>query len=273
MNTPLEDIALSLRRIADSLAQAVALPHAATLASGRCWRWQQTPLGGRLHPSPAPLAQALLGVDSHRAAVLANTTAFLMGQPANHVLLTGARGCGKSSLLRSIFAQCLPQGLTLIDTDTLGLTCLPLLLPALYDCPAKVILLCDDLSFTDGDTLFRQTKNTLDAVMTTAGVLVYATSNRRHLIKDQFNDNNDVQPQETQDEKIALADRFGLWLHFYAPDQDNYLAMVQHHLTGRGIDVTDDLQRDALRFADYRGGRSGRVAYQFAASCSPDTAF
>lgn len=274
----LAEIAATLARIEAQLAQHFALPTAAALDEGVCWRWQANAFAAHLTPLLLPPQGALaelLGLDEHIAAVEKNTRQFLSGRAANHVLLTGARGCGKSTLIRGVFAKLHRRGLRLIETDAAGMACLPLLQPLLAGRAERFILYCDDLSFQESDQLFSRIKSAMDGALTSTGgnLLVYATSNRRNLIAEKFSDNlpplqeDDIQPQETIDEKTALTDRFGLWLSFYAPQAEEYDALVKHWLKHFGIRASAALLREGRNFADQRGSRNGRVARQFAVSC------
>ena len=270
----LAKIAAALARIEAQLAPHFAPPDARALDRGACWRWQTTAYGAQLLPLPLPQEAALddlVGLDEHIAAVEKNTRQFLGGRAANHVLLTGARGCGKSTLIRGVFEKYRRKGLRLIETDAAGIARLPLLQPLLAARKEKYILYCDDLSFQESDQLFSRIKSAVDGALTSTGgnLLLYATSNRRNLIAEKFSDNlpplaaDDIQPQETIDEKTALTDRFGLWLHFYPPDAEEYEAMVKHWLKRFGVRATAAVLQDAVNFADQRGSRNGRVARQF----------
>ena len=235
--------------------------------------------GARLLPlaatAVAPLS-SLVGLGEQIKAVEQNTRLFMRGREANHVLLTGARGCGKSSLVRGVFAKYRKRGLRLIETDAAGLAVLSLLQPLLAARTERFILYCDDFSFNDNDHLFRRLKSAIEGALSAAGgnLLIYATSNRRNIIADKYSDNmtlldeDDIQPLETVDDKIALADRFGLWVPFLAPSQDEYDDIVRHWLERMDVKSTAALTMEARRFADFRGSRNGRIARQFAVSAA-----
>lgn len=233
-------------------------------------------MGGRLSPLSSPLVQPLsqlVGLREQIKPIEQNTRLFLDGCEANHALLTGARGCGKSSVVRGIFGKYRRRGLRLIETDAAGLAALPLLQPLLSSRAEKYVLYCDDFSFNDDDQIFRRLKSAIDGALSAPGgnVVIYATSNRRNIIAEKYADNlspitddGDIQPLETVDDKIALADRFGLWVPFAPPSQDEYDAIVRHWLKRMGVALTPALVLEARHFADFRGSRNGRIARQFA---------
>lgn len=283
-----------LERIADSLEYLTALlspVNAGALdGDGDCWRWQATPFGGRLSALPRPegredlIGEDLIGLDDETAQLTGNTKQFLRGQPANHALLTGARGCGKSSLIRNLCAAYAGKGLRWIETDTAGLAALAHLAPALAARDEKYILFCDDLSFPDSASpLFNPLKSAIEGALAqnNRNFLIYATSNRRHLVSETFADNlaplgdsGEINPMETTDEKIALSDRFGLWIPFYEPGQDEYDALVRHYLKKFGIRVTRARVLGARQYADTRGARNGRTARNYAtAAITPNANF
>jgi predicted AAA+ superfamily ATPase len=218
----------------------------------------------------------LLGVDAQREAILRNTAQFVRGLPANNVLLTGARGTGKSSLVRSCLARYGEQGLRLIEVDKSDLVDLPLIADRIAARPERFIVFCDDLSFEPADASYKALKAALDGSIAAgaANLLIYATSNRRHLMPESMQENleahhdagGDLHPGETAEEKISLSERFGVWLSFYSFRQDDYLAIVAHWLARYGLDAAAvaAARGDALQFALQRGSRSGRVAAQFA---------
>ena len=277
-NQSLAAIVAALTRIEQRLAHYFPLTDAACLEQGVCWRWQANAAGGELLALSPPAKETLsrlVGLDDQIAAVDKNTRHFLAGKPANHVLLTGGRGCGKSTVIRGIFGKYQHRGLRLIETDAAGLAQLARLQPLLAARREKYILYCDDLSFGESSQLVNRIKNAVEGALTSPAdnLLIYATSNRRNLFVETFSDslpsftnNDEVQPLETIDEKIALADRFGLWLSFYAPDSEQYREIATHWLRHFGIKPTAAVLTEAQNFADQRGSRNGRIAYQFAVS-------
>ena len=218
----------------------------------------------------------LLGVDVQKDAILRNTEQFVRGLPANHVLLTGARGTGKSSLVRACLAEFAGRGLRLIEVDKADLVDLPAIAALVAPRPERFIAFCDDLSFEMGDASYKALKAALDGSIAAgaSNLLVYATSNRRHLMPESMEENlagtydaqGDLHPAETVEEKISLSERFGLWLSFRPFRQDDYLEIVAHWLRHFGLAAPDieAARGEALRFALQRGSRSGRVALQFA---------
>jgi uncharacterized protein len=205
-----------------------------------------------------------------------NTLQFVEGKPANNVLLTGARGTGKSSLIKACLTEYAPLGLRLIEVDKADLTDLPDIVDVVSARPEKFIVFCDDLSFEDGEPGYKALKSILDGSIaaTTPNVLIYATSNRRHLLPEYMKENlsythtddGEVHPGEVIEEKISLSERFGLWVSFYPFTQDEYLAIVAQWLSS--FDVAPAAiaaaRPESLVWALERGSRSGRVAWQFA---------
>jgi len=215
-------------------------------------------------------------IDQQKEKIQRNTLQFVRGQLANNVLLTGARGTGKSSLIRACLNEYAPLGLRLIEVDKADLTDLPDIVDLVSARPEKFIVFCDDLSFEDGEPGYKALKSILDGSVaaTTPNVLIYATSNRRHLLPEHMKDNlsyshsddGEVHPGEVVEEKISLSERFGLWVSFYSFNQDEYLAIVAQWLSSFGVSGADieAARPQALVWALERGARSGRVAYQFA---------
>ena len=205
-----------------------------------------------------------------------NTRQFVAGKPANNVLLTGARGTGKSSLIKACLNQFAKDGLRLIEVDKADLAELPDIVDLVAGRPERFIIFCDDLSFEEGESGYKALKVALDGSISAQSdnVLIYATSNRRHLLPERMSDNmsykhdenGDLHPGETVEEKISLSERFGLWLTFYPFKQDDYLTIVGHWLSSLGCSEAqiEAARGDALRWALQRGSRSGRVAWQFA---------
>jgi hypothetical protein len=215
-------------------------------------------------------------IDGQKDKIQRNTLQFVKGLPANNVLLTGARGTGKSSLVKACLHEYASQGLRLIEVDKGDLVDLPDIVDVVADRPERFIVFCDDLSFEDGEAGYKALKSVLDGSVSAAGdnVLIYATSNRRHLLPEYMKENlsythtpdGEVHPGEVVEEKISLSERFGLWVSFYPFSQDEYLAIVRQWLSSFGVPAADiDAARpQALVWALERGSRSGRVAYQFA---------
>ena len=225
----------------------------------------------------APIAFSdLREVDPQKERIQRNTEQFVSGRPANNVLLTGARGTGKSSLVKACLNAYASQGLRLIEVDKHDLVDLPDIVDVVSGRPEKFIVYCDDLSFDEGEPGYKALKSILDGsiAQTTANVLIYATSNRRHLLPEYMKENpsykhtedGEVHPGEVVEEKISLSDRFGLWVSFYPFSQDEYLAIVNQWLASFGIPsaAQASARAEALVWALERGSRSGRVAYQFA---------
>jgi len=205
-----------------------------------------------------------------------NTLQFVQGLPANNVLLTGARGTGKSSLVKACLNEYASEGLRLIEVDKADLVDLPDIVDVVADRPERFVVFCDDLSFEDGEPGYKALKSILDGSVSAAGqnVLIYATSNRRHLLPEYMKENlsythtadGEVHPGEVVEEKISLSERFGLWVSFYPFSQDEYLTIVAQWLSSFGVSVEaiESARPAALVWALERGSRSGRVAYQFA---------
>ena len=201
---------------------------------------------------------------------------FVNNLPANNVLLTGARGTGKSSLIKACLNEYAPRGLRLIEVDKTDLVDLPDIIELVSDRPEKFMVFCDDLSFEDGEPGYKALKSILDGSVAAAtpNVLIYATSNRRHLLPEYMKENlsythtedGEVHPGEVIEEKISLSERFGLWVSFYPFSQDEYLTIVAQWLTALGLPASqvDAARPEALVWALERGSRSGRIAYQFA---------
>jgi hypothetical protein len=220
--------------------------------------------------------QDLKEIDQQKEKIQRNTEQFVSGLPANNVLLTGARGTGKSSLIKACLNNYAPRGLRLIEVDKDDLVDLPDIIEVVAARAEKFIVYCDDLSFEDGEPGYKALKSILDGTVaaSTANVLIYATSNRRHLLPEYMKENltythtddGEVHPGEGVEEKISLSERFGLWVSFYPFSQDEYLAITAQWLSSFGVSTTaiDAAKPEALVWALERGSRSGRVAYQFA---------
>ncbi len=215
-------------------------------------------------------------VDAQREKLVRNTEQFVAKKPANNVLLTGARGTGKSSLIKACLNAFASRGLRLIEIDKTDLMDLPELVELLVQRPERFVLYCDDLSFEDGDAGYKALKSALDGSIAQASenVLIYATSNRRHLLPEHMSDNlratytddGEMHPGEVVEEKISLSERFGVWISFYPFSQTEYLAIVSQWLVHFGVpaQAMAAARTQSLVWALERGSRSGRVAYQFA---------
>jgi predicted AAA+ superfamily ATPase len=215
----------------------------------------------------------LRGIDRQIERVEQNTQQFLQGLPANNVLLTGARGTGKSSIVKGLLNKYAKQGLRLIEVEKNDLVDLPQIVDQVAPRPERFLLFCDDLSFHGAEDGYIALKVALDGSVSTASenLLIYATSNRRHLMPEYMTENletryvgDEIHPGETVEEKISLSERFGLWVTFYPFDQDEYLDIVQHWLKTLGAKWSDAAREEALQWSLQRGSRSGRVAFQFA---------
>ena len=266
-----------IARIESVLPQPLSAPD---WNAAMAWRYRKRSSGhGVLEPVrhvAAMQLSELKEIDGQKEKIERNTRQFVEGRTANNVLLTGARGTGKSSLIKACLRAYAPQGLRLIEVDKADLTDLPDLIDVVSDRPEKFIVFCDDLSFDEGEPGYKALKSILDGSIAAAtpNVLVYATSNRRHLLPEYLKDNlsythtddGEVHPGEVIEEKISLSERFGLWVSFYPFSQDEYLAIVAQWLASLGVDAAAmaAARPQALVWALERGSRSGRVAYQFA---------
>jgi uncharacterized protein len=215
----------------------------------------------------------LRGIDRQIEKVEQNTRQFLDGKPANNVLLTGARGTGKSSIVKGLLNKYAGQGLRLIEVEKNDLVDLPHIVDQVAPRAERFLLFCDDLSFHGAEDGYIALKVALDGSISTTSenLLIYATSNRRHLMPEYMNENletryvgDEIHPGETVEEKISLSERFGLWVTFYPFDQDEYLDIVAHWLKSFGVSPNENSNQEALQWALQRGSRSGRVGYQFA---------
>lgn len=248
----------------------------ATNWQATAWRWVKHGASGHLHAVSQPHAVELDNIrfiDAQKQEVVRNTQQLLKGLPANHVLLTGARGTGKSSLIKALLKAFADDGLRLIEIEKQDLVDLPYISALIRTRPEKFILFCDDLTFEAHDASYKALKVILDGTLEHAApnILVYATSNRKNLMPEFMADNlpskdwsGEIRPNDTIEEKTALAERFGLWLSFYSFDQAEYLAIAAHWLSTFGVSFDEAAQQAALSFYHTRGARSGRVAYQFA---------
>jgi predicted AAA+ superfamily ATPase len=273
----LERAVLMLERLERVLPQPLSQPD---WNEAIAWRYRKRASGhgvleGVRHVSDMSL-QDLQEIDGQKEKLQQNTLQFVQGLPANNVLLTGSRGTGKSSLIKACLNAYAAQGLRLIEVDKEDLTDLPDIVDVVAGRPEKFIIFCDDLSFEDGEGGYKALKSILDGSVaaSTPNVLIYATSNRRHLLPEHMKDNltythtedGEVHPGEVIEEKISLSERFGLWISFYPFSQDEYLTIVSQWLKSLGASdaVIQSAGPEALVWALERGSRSGRVAYQFA---------
>ena len=266
-----------INRIEAVLPQPLSAPD---WSKSIAWRYRKRSSGhGTLEPVRHVAAMALddlKEIDVQKEKIARNTRQFVEGKPANNVLLTGARGTGKSSLIRACLQTYAPQGLRLIEVDKAELTDLPDIVDVVSGRPEKFIVFSDDLSFDEGEPGYKALKSILDGSISgsAANVLIYATSNRRHLLPEYMKENltythtddGEVHPGEVIEEKISLSERFGLWVRFYPFSQNEYLTIVAQWLSSFGVsrEAIEAARADALVWALERGSRSGRVAYQFA---------
>jgi predicted AAA+ superfamily ATPase len=246
------------------------------------YRWRKAGGRGHLQPVAHPhkiRLSDLRGVDRQKHLIEQNTRQFVNGLPANNVLLTGARGTGKSSLVKAVLNKFHRQGLRLIEVDKHDLIDLPDIVDQISGRKERFIIFCDDLSFEAAEAGYKALKVVLDGSIaaTSENVLIYATSNRRHLMPEYMQENleykhvgEEIHPGETAEEKISLSERFGLWVSFYPFDQDDYLGIVEHWLAELGCSPREiaATHEEALQWALSRGSRSGRVAWQFARDVS-----
>jgi len=274
----------SLIARAESLVHRLeaVLPHPLTApdwAASPAFRYRKRAGSGLLEPvkhvATIRLHQ-LREVEPQKERLLRNTAQFMAGHGANNVLLTGARGTGKSSLIKACLNEFAPQGLRLIEVDKADLVDLIDIVDLIAERPERFIVFCDDLSFDEGEPGYKALKSILDGSVAQASdnVLIYATSNRRHLLPEYMKENlsythtedGEVHPGEVVEEKIALSERFGLWVSFYPFSQDEYLAIVAEWLRSFAVDAEAiaAARQEALVWALERGSRSGRVAFQFA---------
>ncbi|MBS7348792.1 MAG: ATP-binding protein [Comamonas sp.] len=267
-----------IQRMESTLPQPLQAP--LNWHSAIAWRYRKRTNGSSVlepvrHIGSMDL-EDLHNIDGQKEKILRNTEQFVQGKPANNVLLTGARGTGKSSLIRACLHAFAPQGLRLIEVDKADLIDLPDIVEVVAARPEKFLIYCDDLSFEEGEAGYKALKSILDGSVSAAtpNVLVYATSNRRHLLPERMSENlqtsqgqdGEIHPGEAVEEKISLSERFGLWVSFYPFSQEEYLRVVAQWLASLGLDEAQiaAAQPQALVWALERGSRSGRVAQHFA---------
>ena len=261
--------------ILEQVHQVLPEPKQVPDFSAPAFKWQDKQLKALYAPKIIEL-EDLKGIQRQKAKLLQNTEQFLNGYPANDVLLTGSRGTGKSSIVRSLLSKYVDQGLRLIEIERDDLSDLPEIQKLIQDRAEKFIVYCDDLAFNAEDENYRSLKSVLDGSLQSGAnnFIIYATSNRRHLLPEFMHENmpvkrvdvpqyTELHPQEAIEEKISLSDRFGMWLSFYPMDQNLYLEIVEHYLAKENIPFTDVVRTESLRWCQARGQRSGRAAYQF----------
>ena len=270
-NNILEALSTVLQQLQQSLPEVKQAPDFSAIA----FKWENGELKA-IHQLKRIELNDLKGIERQKEKVLQNTEQFLNGLPANDVLLTGSRGTGKSSIVRALLTEYAEQGLRLIEIERDDLSELPEIQKLIAERPEKFIVYCDDLAFNAEDENYRSLKSVVDGSLQSGSCnfIIYATSNRRHLLPEFMHENTPVtrvdvtqytelHPQEAIEEKISLSDRFGLWLSFYPMDQNLYLDIVQHYLAKAQIVMDDMVRAEALRWCQARGQRSGRAAYQF----------
>ena len=270
-----DNILLSLSHVLQQLQQSLPALKQETDFSAIAFKWQDQQLMAIQQPRKIDLDD-LKGIEKQKEKVIQNTLQFLNGLPANDVLLTGSRGTGKSSIVRALLTEYANQGLRLIEIERDDLSELPEIQKIIQHRPEKFIVYCDDLAFNAEDENYRSLKSVLDGSLQSgsSNFIIYATSNRRHLLPEFMHENTPVtrvdvpqytelHPQEAIEEKISLSDRFGLWLSFYPMDQNLYLEIVEHYLQKAEMELTAEARAEALRWCQARGQRSGRAAYQF----------
>ncbi|MFT7228504.1 MAG: putative AAA+ superfamily ATPase [Methylophilaceae bacterium] len=276
MTQPFDNLISRGEQLISRLEYALQSPASEVDWSAIAWRWVGVHGKGGLqaitHPHQIHLDNIQF-VDTQKKEIVRNTRQFLQEISANNVLLTGARGTGKSSLIKALLTEFSAKGLRLIEVEKHDLLHLPEIVDLIRKRSKKFIIYCDDLTFESNGTTYKSLKVVLDGSFapTSDNVLVYATSNRKNLMPEMMDDNlamttedGEIRANDTIEEKSALAERFGLWLSFYTFDQNEYLAITAHWLKVYDVDIDDAAKKAALQFTYTRGARSGRVAYQFA---------
>lgn len=281
MNEQFAHLLAKAERLLDRLDAILPQPlQAPDFSEAIAWRYRKKNNGNAALEAVHHVAQMALSslkeIDGQKERIVANTRQFMAGRPANNVLLTGSRGTGKSSLIKAVLNEFAPEGLRLIEVDKEDLVDLPDIVALISSAPYKFIVYSDDLSFDEGEKGYKALKSILDGSIaaSTPNVLIYATSNRRHLLPEYMSENlaskhgadGELHHGEAIEEKVSLSERFGLWISFYPFSQDEYLTIVQQWLVSLGLseEQVQQARADALVWALERGSRSGRVAYQFA---------
>jgi len=270
-----ESILASLSNVLTQLQHVLPQPKQPTDFSAIAFKWENQELISIQQPKKMYL-EDLKGIERQKDKIIQNTLQFLNGLPANDVLLTGSRGTGKSSIVRALLTEYSNQGLRLIEIERDDLSDLPKIQKLIEQRPEKFIVYCDDLAFNAEDENYRSLKSVLDGSLQSgsSNFIIYATSNRRHLLPEFMHENTPVRkvdvpqytelhPQEAIEEKISLSDRFGMWLSFYPMDQQLYLQIVEHYIVKAGLEYNDIVRGESLKWCQARGQRSGRAAYQF----------
>ena len=270
-----ESILASLSNVLTQLQHVLPQPKQPTDFSAIAFKWENQELISIQQPKKMYL-EDLKGIERQKDKIIQNTLQFLNGLPANDVLLTGSRGTGKSSIVRALLTEYSDQGLRLIEIERDDLSDLPKIQKLIEQRPEKFIVYCDDLAFNAEDENYRSLKSVLDGSLQSgsSNFIIYATSNRRHLLPEFMHENTPVRkvdvpqytelhPQEAIEEKISLSDRFGMWLSFYPMDQQLYLQIVEHYIVKAGLEYNDIVRGESLKWCQARGQRSGRAAYQF----------
>lgn len=270
-----DNLVQTLSLVLNQLQQVLPEPKQETDFTALAFRWENQQLKA-IHTPKNIYLDDLKGIQRQKEKIIQNTLQFLNGLPANDVLLTGSRGTGKSSIVRALLTEYAPQGLRLIEIERDDLADLPKIQKLIQNRPEKYIVYCDDLAFNAEDENYRSLKSVLDGSLQSgaSNFIIYATSNRRHLLPEFMHENTPVtkvdvpqytelHPQEAIEEKISLSDRFGLWLSFYPMDQNLYLEIVEHYIQKANMPFNDEVRAESLRWCQMRGQRSGRAAYQF----------
>jgi len=270
-----DNLVQTLSLVLNQLQQVLPEPKQETDFTAPAFRWENQQLKA-IHTPKNIYLDDLKGIERQKEKIIQNTLQFLNGLPANDVLLTGSRGTGKSSIVRALLTEYANQGLRLIEIERDDLADLPKIQKLIQNRPEKYIVYCDDLAFNAEDENYRSLKSVLDGSLQSgsSNFIIYATSNRRHLLPEFMHENTPVtrvdvpqytelHPQEAIEEKISLSDRFGLWLSFYPMDQSLYLEIVEHYIHKANMTFSDEVRAESLRWCQMRGQRSGRAAYQF----------